>query len=353
MRTLFPDAGPADLLEIKRRQDTHLAREREALAGLWTGDRQNLSPGHSFLGRNRDLASGLILSLHQGPYQLLAEPFLKAGLEPAILLNSRAMESFKPGTEALVARLGYRTAIEWIPVKGRAFVRRLIEVVGQGRPVIIYLDGNTGGEGMAETRSRGMRYRLPGRDIRVRTGLARLVARLECPVHRVTLHWSDAGEPVWERETTLKWKRGDKPEVITRTLYDWCFSHVMRRPEQWQYWAMLKQSSACFGSGRLDEPRVPTGLREDFQRAYATCLDQSPGTVRLILEKRVAVWPGGVLADLTEDRFYPAAGLQDSDLEVLRTGEPTLKDLSAFHGESWVRFHGLRLCLLGMARLGG
>ena len=94
-------------------------------------------------------------------------------------------------------------------------------------------------------------------------------------------------------------------------------------------------------------------MRHDFQQAYDICLERSPETVKLILEKKVEVWPGDVLADLTEDRFYPAAGLRDEDLEPLREGRPTLAALNAYHGQAWVRFHGLRLCLLGMARLGG
>ncbi len=116
---------------------------------------------------------------------------------------------------------------------------------------------------------------------------------------------------------------------------------------------MLKDSSACFATTGLDEPRVPQGLRDDFRRAFEACLERSPQTVKLILEKEVEVWPGDVLADLSEDRFYPAAGLGDGDLEMLRSGTPTLAEMTARHGLAWVRFHGLRLCLLGMARLGG
>ncbi len=169
---LQPDASREDLLEIKRRQELVLAREREALAGLWTGDRDILAPGHGFLEQNPELAAGVTVSMHLGPYQLLAEPFLAAGLEPVILLNSRAMKSFKPGTEALVKHLGHRTSIEWAPVGGNRFVRQLIKAVRAGRPVLVYLDGNSGDRGMAETRNRGLRYSLPGREIRVRTGLA-------------------------------------------------------------------------------------------------------------------------------------------------------------------------------------
>lgn len=352
-QALFPDAGRADLLAVKRKMDAHLAREREALAGLWAGDRSILSPGHGFLDRNPALNSGVVCSLHQGPYQLLAEPFARRGLEPAILLNRRAMESFRAGTEALLAHLGYAGGIEWIPVDDGSFLRQALKVLRRERPLLVYLDGNTGARGMAGTRSKGLRYRLPGRDVMVRTGLARLAVRLEVPVHRVALSWTDEGDIAWERDPTLRWTRRDDAHAATRALYDWCFGQIMRRPDQWQYWGMLRKSSACFMATGFDDPRVPTGLREDFKRAFASCLESSPRTVRLILEKSVAVWPGEVLADLSEDRFYPSAGLRDEDLEPLRDGTPTLGDLMDHHGEEWVRFHGLRLCLLGMARLGG
>ena len=352
-RALYPDADEADLLAVKRKMDAHLAREREALAGLWAGDRSILSPGHGFLARNPELKAGLVCSLHLGPYQLLAEPFLAAGLEPGILLNRSAMETFRPSTEAMVRRLGYQKGVEWVAVDDGPFLKKALRLLREGRPLLVYLDGNTGARGMNGTLSRGLRYRLPGRDIRVRTGLARLAARLEVPVHRVALMWNDDAVVTWEREPTLRWTRRDDPYVAARTLYDWCFTQIMRRPEQWQYWAMLRHSSACFTPSAIDDARVPTGLREDFKRAFASCLASSPRTVRLVLEKSVAVWPGEVLADLSEDRFYPAAGLRDEDLAPLRDGRPTLQELADHHGEEWVRFHGLRLCLLGMARLGG
>ena len=353
MRAIWPDAGREDLLDLKARQDALLAREREALAGLWSGDRVILAPGHRFLAANPDLGTGVTVSLHQGPYQLLAEPYLAAGMSPLIVLDGPALASFRPHAEALATRLGHRGSIQWASLADPGFVRRMVWAVRLGHPVLVYLDGNSGSGGMAGTRDRGMDYRLPGRTIRVRTGLARLVCRLGCPVQRVALAWDQGGSPVWEREPTRCWGNGDDPQAVTAELYDWCFSQVMRRPHQWHYWAMLRQSSACFRTPSLDPRGVPAGLREDFRRAFTTCLERSPETVRLILENEVEVWPGEVLADLSEDRFYPAAGLRDSDLEPLRDGQPTLNQLVRHHGPSWVAFHGLRLCLLGMARLGG
>ncbi len=353
LRAILPDAQQGDLLRIKQQQDEYLAREREALAGLWSGDRAALVPGHSFFQDNPELATGITVSLHQGPYQLLAEPYLAAGLRPVIVLNEEARRSFQPQAEKLVARLGHRGRIQWSSLGERGFVRGMVQALRRGDPVLVYLDGNTGADGMQATRDQGMRYDLPGRSIRVRTGLARLACRLECPVHRVALAWAEDGALEWEREPTLRWTGRDDPQTVTRFLYDWCFTQVMRRPHQWRYWAMLRASSSCFRSAVLDPVGVPTGLREDFQRAFATCMERSPATVHLVLESDVEVWAGDILADLSRDRFYPAAGLQDEDLEPLREGQPTLAELEARHGRAWVRFHGLRLCLLGMARLGG
>ncbi len=352
MRALFPQAEKGDLLQVLSQREKGLAREREALAGLWAGDQVILSPGRSFFQANPELQSGITVSLHQGPYQLLAEPWLAAGLDPVLLISAAAEAEFAAATAGMNARLGHRGRLTFLPVGKPGFVKQAVTALKDGRPVLVYLDGNNGERGLARTREQGLRYQLPGREIRVRTGLARLACRLQVPVHPVCLRWADNGV-VWEREPTLHPQRDDDPAVLTRLLFDWLFSQVLRHPAQWHHWSMIKDSSACFATSGLDEPRVPMGLRQDFRRAFDACLERSPDTVRLILEKEVEVWPGDVLADLSEDRFYPAAGLESDDLIPLRAGEPTLGEMVARHGHVWVRFHGLRLCLLGMARLGG
>lgn len=352
LRALFPAADTADLRRILQQRRQGLAREREALVGLWTGEQGLLSPGRGFLAAHPDLRRGITVSLHQGPYQLLPEPWLAAGYDPVVLINAAAEADFARAAARLRARLRHRGQLTLLAVGPRGFLRQAVRAVRDGRPVLVYLDGNNGEQGMARTRDAGLRYRLPGRDIRVRTGLARLACRLETPVRTVALSWQQDAI-VWEEGPTVRPRREHDPLTTTRLLFDWLFSQVMRRPEQWHCWAMLKHSSACFATVGLREPRVPRGLRGDFRRAYEACVARSPRTVRLCLEKEVEVWPGDVLADLSEDRFYPAAGLTDRDLECLRSGKPTLAELTARHGQAWVQFHGLRLCLLGMARLGG
>lgn len=352
LRALYPAAERPDLLRILTAREQGLAREREALARLWSGDQAILAPGRSFLAAQPGLAQGIVVSLHLGPYQLLAEPWLDAGLDPVVLINAGAEGEFAAVAQRMSHHLRHKGRLDFLAVGPQGTARHAMRAVRDGRPVLVYLDGNNGERGMASTRERGLSYQLPGREIRLRTGLARLAGRLEAPLHPVCLHWAD-GAVNWEGEPALRPGRRDDPSAVTRALFDWLFSAVLRHPDQWHHWSMLRDSSACFATTGLQQPQVPRGLREDFRRAFEACLERSPDTVRLLLDKEVEVWPGDVLADLTDDRFYPAAGLGDADLEILRTGSPSLTDVVAAHGVAWVRFHGLRLCLLGMARLGG
>ena len=353
IRAFWPDAGPMDLERIREGRELVLAKEREAFAGLWTGDRELLTPGHNFFAEHPEMRTGVTISLHQGPYKLLPEMFLDQGISPVVLVNNLALEKMRPDFEVTAKRLGLKTPITWIAVGEPRFAIKLLKEAKAGRPIIVFFDGNSGGDGFAETRDQGLPYQLPGREIRIRTGLARLVCRLSLPVHMVSVSWNSEFHPIWHKEPTQCWDRQADPDQVTRRMADWIFGQIQVRPEQWHFWMMLKESCACFSSSRLNDPRVPEGLHRDYQGAFLTCCERSPETVRLVLQSETEVWPGGILADLTDDRFFDSAGLRDEDLNPLREGEPTLAELESLHGRAWVHFHGLRLCLLGMARLGG
>lgn len=352
LRALWPDATYDELDELRDKKVAMLAREREALAGLWAGDRMLLAPGRSYLAENPALRRGLTISFHQGPFPLLVEPFLAAGLDPVVLLNPSAREGFAARVEKLRGILRHEGRVRWLGVGDRGFIRNLMGALRGDQPVIAFLDGNSGESGLDGTRRDGALYSLPGRDIRVRTGLARLACRLECPVHLAAVHWDENMRVVWEGRTDQRWERGDDPRQVTKLLFDWIFSRVMERPEQWDFWTMLRETAACFSPGLLDGGRIPAGLRDDFIHAFNICLERSPASVRLHLDRQVEVWPGDVLADLTDDRFFPAEGLRDQDLAELREEPISLERLAEQHGFHWVKFHVLRLCLLGMARLG-
>ena len=119
----------------------------------------------------------------------MAEPWLAAGLDPVLLISAAAEAEFTAATAGMSARLNHRGKLTFLPVGPRGFVKQAVRAVRDGRPVLVYLDGNNGERGMVRTREQGLRYQLPGREIRVRTGLARLACRLETAIHPVCLCW--------------------------------------------------------------------------------------------------------------------------------------------------------------------
>ena len=353
LRALDPDADIARLTDLHRRRRSFGEREKAALLSVQRGELTHLAPGRAFLAAHPELRSGMIVTMHIGPYQFLPEPFVAAGLSPLILLDERAHAKLAPQTRRLQRRLGHRIEPEWLPIADPSFIRSLIKALRDERPVLVFLDGNGGLGGFRQTREQGMKYRLPGRDIKVRTGLARLACRLACPVHPLVLRWSPAGSVIWHKEESQQWGRGDDPAHVTRLLYDWGFNEVLATPEQWFFWDMLKESYACFADSAVARGAVPSGLRRDFSHAFAIALRRTPRTVRVVLEKDLALWPGDLLVDLSDDRFYAAEGLSAEQLDSLSDDRATLAALSERWGEGWVRFHVLRLCLLGLARLRG
>jgi len=375
LRSLQPEAGTADLAQLQARRRGFVEHENRAIDRLRAGDRSVLCSGHRVLAENPWLGKGgLLLTMHLGPFQFLPEPFLAAGIAPAILLDERAERRLRPQAEAMLAHLGLGTRPDWVVATRPRAVARLVKAVRERRPLLAFLDGNAGRGGFAETRRRGAGYSLPGREIRVRTGLARLVCRLECAVNPLVVRWSDTGEVVWQAAPTLRFGRGTDPVAVTRRLCDWGFGEVLATPEQWSYWEMVKESAACFATGstvasttegaprvnatgagatRGDSSLPPAGLRGDYARAFAICLRRSPASVRVVVAREAEVWAETVLVDLETERFYAAEGLREADLALIREEQPTLADLCEKYGVDWVRHHVLRICLLGLARLGG
>jgi hypothetical protein len=172
-------------------------------------------------------------------------------------------------------------------------------------------------------------------------------------VHPVSVRWSDDGRGiVWRDQPTQRWRDGDDPVKVTHRLFDWVFSEVQAAPAQWSYWPMLGESAGCFADDAARDA-VPVALHDDYRRAFALALARAADTARVHLDADLVVWPGEVLADLTHDHFFAAAGLSPDDFQLWRDGPPTLAGLVAARGADWVTGHVLRLCLLGLAHLSG
>jgi lauroyl/myristoyl acyltransferase len=351
LRALLPEADPAALQALRERQRRLRDLEETAMRRLAAGDRRLLEPGRRLLDEAPELRSGLILTIHSGPYQLALEPFLAAGLPLTVLLNEAARRALAPRAAAMSARLGHAGRVTWASLGDRDCARLVIAAIRRGEPVLAFADGNQGEDGFAGTRAHGTPYQLPGREIRLRPGLARLACRLECAVHPLAARWTPEGGVTWRRAATQHWCRQDDPRLVAVLIMDWVVAEITSAPEQWTYWTMVAETSSAFASSE-PTPAVPEALHDDYRRAFAACLARAATTVHVELGHELEVWPGDVLVDHTGDRFYAAEGLAEPDLAPLRGEAPTLAALVGLRGEAWVNTHVLRLCLLGLARLG-
>lgn len=350
VQALLPELDRREWAELKRRRSRIEAIAAEVYARDPLENQRLFADADVFLANNPALRSGLLVSMHIGPYPLLPAPLMRAGISPVVVLDRRALSELKPRAELYRSRLGMPGDVRWACVDEKGTAARILRALAEGSPVLVYLDGNGGAGGMAAVRDRGMRYDLPGRSIRVQTALARMILRTGCPVHGLLARWRDDGTIAWSATPCWRWTPRATAAGVTRALYDWGFAAVRAEPRQWSFAGMLGGSSDCFSRARLESTDAADGRArcDRFLRA----MESDAAGERVELMSAVEVWGRNLLVDLSGQRFWPAAGLSDSDLDPLRWGAtPTLRRLGELHGPSWVEFHLLRLYVLGLVRL--
>lgn len=353
LQGLDPTATAEDVTRIIEARHVQNRWEAAFFQRLLAGDTTPLAPGRRLLRERPELTAGLVVTMHLGPFQFVLEPFLAAGLRLHLLINADAARRLRPVADRLATALHHRGEVVWHLADDPDCGRALLRALRSAEPILAFVDGNQGRDGLVGTRRHGVPYRLPGREIRVRTGLARFACRTGCAVHPLCVRWSaDGRQIVWRDQPSQHWRADDDPGAVTRRLFDWVFSEVAASPTQWNYWPMLGEAAGCFADLAAHDA-VPAGLHDDYRRAFILALTRAADTARVHLDTDLAVWPGDVLADLTHDHFFAAEGLTAADLDLWGDQPPTLADLTAARGGDWVAEHVLRLCLLGLAHLGG
>jgi len=331
LRTLFPNHGPKDLIKILSegesfdlRQEELRANPRQALAELEKS-------ANDFLNRNSELKKGLIISLHLGPYSLAPVPWLLAGLDVHILVNKMSLAEIKPIYDELHNHLSIPGQVIWVPIDGSHFAVKIIRQLRLKKVVFAFLDGNDGLGGSQETLREGMSYKLPGRNIKVRTGLARLASRCNAPIHSVTTIWPAKGEFQWERGPTWAPNNHTPPEETTEALFDWAFKVIKHHAPQWKCWNML------------------TGVYESFSEEKAIHPHESiddKATIKWTGSGKL--WPGDMLEDLIRNCFFSAEGLSHNDINRISCDtRTTVTELKRDMGDHWVSCHLPRLASLG------
>ncbi len=340
LKTLFPRWAEEELASLLRTGAELDARQQTLFADPKAAYHRFAPAARAVLNDHPDLATGLTISLHLGPYSLAPVPWLVAGHDVHVLVNRSSLAEILPVYETLQAGLELPGKVVWVPIEGKSFALRLLRALRRKQPVFAFLDGNDGLDGCEGTLRDGVVHKLPGRDIRVRTGLARLAMSLRCPVHSLLTVWDDKGGFGWHRGPSWQWPQGTTAVAATKELFDWGFEVITRHPAQWRAWNML--------TGVYD------GFGEDDHRCEPEFADPRDVTapenrrLSLIWRRQATIWPGDMLEDVTGNCFYAAGGLQPGDLDYLQH-QPLFSPATVARrfGDNWLQTHLPRLVALG------
>ena len=350
LRAICPSASPTDLERLQT-ESRRLDRLQERLLRDPDAAQRRFAPAaRAFFAAHPVMHRGLLLSLHLGPYSLAPVPWLLAGCDVRVLVNRQSHQEIAPIYEVMQRRLGLPGRIHWTPITGRSFAVSLARTLRRGGLVLAYLDGNDGYGGLTTTLTEGLRFALPGRDIRVRTGLARLAIRLGCAVHGVVTLWDDSDDLTWCRGPSWNWGAATDPDRATHEIFTWGFDQIRQRPEQWRCWSILP--SVYDALGRADGPAPEAAAGSKATRSTTTATPPPDDARRISWCKPATLWPGDLLEDVSGHCFYDAAGLTADQLAALQAvPAPTVADLTATFGADFIALHVRRLLALGFLDL--
>jgi len=347
LKTLFPDWGEAELSQLMQEGATYDAAQQRLFGRPQAAAKRFAPRAAQVLADHPDLTTGLTISLHLGPYSLAPVPWLVAGHDVHVLVNRTSLAEIQPVYDSLQAELKLPGQVVWVPIEGHGFALRLLRALRRQLPVFAFLDGNDGLAGCEGTLRQGIIHRLPGRDIRVRTGLARLALSLRCPVHSLVTVWDQQGQFSWVRGPTWTWQRGTSQSRATSELFRWAFGVIRRHPAQWRAWNMLTGVCDSF----RPEASPPAG---EFTDPWQVLAAANTG-LSLRWQRPATIWPGDMLEDVAGSCFYTAAGLQAADLAWLQEQAAfSPAEVRQRFGDGWIRAHLPRLVALGfVGRAGG
>ena len=359
LRAICPSATPVDLERLQA-ESRRLDRLQERLLRDPDAAQRRFAPAaRAFFAAHPAMHRGLLLSLHLGPYSLAPVPWLLAGCDVRVLVNRQSHQEIAPIYEVMQSRLRLPGRIHWSPITGRSFVVSLARTLRGGGLVLAYLDGNDGRGGLASTLAAGLRFELPGREIRVRTGLARLAIRLGCPVHGVVTCWDHTDNLTWRRGPSWTWSRTTDPDRATCEIFTWGFDQIRQQPEQWRCWSILPSVYDALGRPSCDGPESGTGPAATDQSVATAGADAGRSTTteapplssddqrRIRWRKPATLWPGNLLEDVSGSCFYDATGLTAQQLHALQAmPAPTVAELAARFGKDFVALHVRRLLAL-------
>ena len=211
------------------------------------------------------------------------------------------------------------------PVEHPDGPQEMVRALRRGEAVMFDVDGNTGVGGRAATFEEGLPLRFLGRDVHVRTGIARLAFRTGAPIVPLLARWRTLRVPELRFSPAIRPEAGEDIEAFSGralgALYGLLDRTLREDPAQWEMWSQLarwQRPSEKLDAHALTRSAVRRHvdeLRSLAERAPDTWLEVPPqhAHVARVRGRHVLVDPRGF-------RFFVVPARRAALLERLHRG---------------------------------
>ena len=231
--------------------------------------------------------SVLFACQHVGPQRFAFVEVAKRGWR----VNAAMSEAFVDRAQAWLARMRraargspMEAALERVhllpPVEHPDGPQEMVRALRRGEAVMFDVDGNTGLGGRAVTFEEGLPLRFLGRDVHVRTGIARLAFRTGAPIVPLVARWRTPRVPELRFSPAIRPEAGEDIDAFSGralgALYALLERALREGPAQWEMWSQLARWQRP--AQKLDAQALTRGAVRRHVEELRSLAERAPDT---------------------------------------------------------------------------
>lgn len=183
----------------------------------------------------------IMITFHTGSYNMLISHLMSNGYQVQVLSDSRSMQLKDYYDGPVNYRKRYRNSCDctMLNVQEKGFVFRAIQKIKSGYPIVAFIDGNKGIDGLTKDNENLEDIRFCNGMVRVRKGLPYLAYLTGVPVVLALAYKKDDADylklfpPIEQTESE---SRENFSRRCLETVFKWFESHLGEYTDQWASW---------------------------------------------------------------------------------------------------------------------
>ncbi len=187
-------------------------------------------------------APGLVATYHIGAYKLLPLWLISQGIPLTLLVSADIAAKEYATYQATSMRFSAhgQPPLEILQAQDPLVIRKMVQSIGKGNWVLVFLDGNEGAGNKKSTAGRtDLVLDFLAHKLCVKTGVAELAYLMKCPIYPLALVFNDGHSPMPVGLPPMDMPVGLRQDVVRATmvkLYGWLADLVYQYPTQWEGW---------------------------------------------------------------------------------------------------------------------